>query len=263
MKAKHLRRAPYRPRLELAAFLLGLALFGVGIGITAAGAAASFTYGWDQERAVIKFHHQGRKIRFVLPLPDRSAREFTHTPGRGNRRSDADAYKAWEQACRQRLRARHKSQARSRRGWHHNVRGRVQGAHRAAGWLHFRSLGTSSDCQGVRGQHHAVAARPRDGGELIVRRSPIQRRTPLRPLWIRKPTRQQKGWARAVAEVRKRSGDRCEIRSPICTYVGTQLTTFSIARREARQTRRYSSEPARPVTPTSATTWPRRMSGAG
>jgi hypothetical protein len=67
--------------------------------------AASFAYGWDQERAVIEFHHQDRKIRFVLPLPDRSAREFTHTPGRHNRRSEADAYKAWEQACRQRWRA--------------------------------------------------------------------------------------------------------------------------------------------------------------
>jgi hypothetical protein len=67
--------------------------------------AASFAYGWDQERALIEFSHEERRIRFVLPLPDKNEKQFTHTPGRGNRRSETDAYKAWEQACRQRWRA--------------------------------------------------------------------------------------------------------------------------------------------------------------
>jgi hypothetical protein len=56
-----------------------------------------------------------------------------------------------------------------------------------------------------------------------MKRSPIRRRSPLRrTLWIRKPTRQQKGWAKAVAEVRKRSGDLCEARTPLCTGIGQQ-----------------------------------------
>lgn len=67
--------------------------------------AESFAYGWDQQRALIEFAAQGRRIRFVLPLPDRSAREFTHTPGRELERTPAKAYEAWEQACRQRWRA--------------------------------------------------------------------------------------------------------------------------------------------------------------
>jgi hypothetical protein len=56
-----------------------------------------------------------------------------------------------------------------------------------------------------------------------VKRSPLRRRTPLgRAEWIRKPTRQQKGWAKAVREVRRRSGDRCEARTPLCIGVGQQ-----------------------------------------
>lgn len=32
--------------------------------------ADSFGYAWDQGRAVVQFVHEGRQIRFVLPLPD-------------------------------------------------------------------------------------------------------------------------------------------------------------------------------------------------
>jgi hypothetical protein len=38
-------------------------------------------------------------------MPDRSAKEFTHTPSRGTPRSTAQAEAAWEQATRQRWRA--------------------------------------------------------------------------------------------------------------------------------------------------------------
>src|SRR5215213_6297911 len=56
-----------------------------------------------------------------------------------------------------------------------------------------------------------------------MKRSPLPRRSPLRrTLWFRKPTRQQKGRAKAVAEVRKRSGDLCEARTPLCTGIGQQ-----------------------------------------
>jgi hypothetical protein len=40
-----------------------------------------------------------------VPLPDRRAKAFTHTPAKGLRRHESDALAAWEQACRQRWRA--------------------------------------------------------------------------------------------------------------------------------------------------------------
>jgi hypothetical protein len=67
--------------------------------------AESFAYGWDQTRALIEFQHQERRIRFVLPLPDRQASEFWVTPARRTKRSPEQAYAAWEQACRQKWRA--------------------------------------------------------------------------------------------------------------------------------------------------------------
>jgi len=67
--------------------------------------ADQFLYGWDRQAAVIGFRMQARMIRFRLPLPDRTAREFTHTPGRGQKRSEEQVDAAWEQACRQRWRA--------------------------------------------------------------------------------------------------------------------------------------------------------------
>lgn len=67
--------------------------------------ATSFASGWQGDQAVIQFVMQERRVKFVLPLPDRSGKAFTHTPGRGNRRSEAETYKAWEQATRQRWRA--------------------------------------------------------------------------------------------------------------------------------------------------------------
>lgn len=65
--------------------------------------AAQFMSGWTEDRAVIGFSMQNRQIRFVLNMPDRKDREFTHH-SRG-RRTDEAAHKAWEQACRQRWRA--------------------------------------------------------------------------------------------------------------------------------------------------------------
>ncbi len=67
--------------------------------------ATTFTYGWTQGRAAIGFVKDGRQIRFVLPLPDRDAREFTHTPTRGTPRSTAEAERQYDQAVRQRWRA--------------------------------------------------------------------------------------------------------------------------------------------------------------
>lgn len=67
--------------------------------------ATSFAYASEADRAMIGFRISERMVRFVVHLPDPGAREFTHTPARGVRRSDAEREKAWEQACRQRWRA--------------------------------------------------------------------------------------------------------------------------------------------------------------
>lgn len=64
--------------------------------------ATAFSYGWQEGFATIQFVRNGRRIRFVLPLPDRNDREFTHH-SRGPR-TPAAAEAAWEQASRQRWR---------------------------------------------------------------------------------------------------------------------------------------------------------------
>lgn len=66
--------------------------------------ADQYLYGWRDGCAVIGFRMADRMIRFVLPLPDRAAREFTHT-SQGRLRVATAAQEAWEQACRQRWRA--------------------------------------------------------------------------------------------------------------------------------------------------------------
>ena len=67
--------------------------------------ADSFMYATTTDKAMIAFSMCNRQVRFLLPLPDRYSREFTHTPGRGQKRTDDSAQKEWEQACRQRWRA--------------------------------------------------------------------------------------------------------------------------------------------------------------
>lgn len=67
--------------------------------------AEQFMYGWDATNAVVGFRMQNRQLRFILSMPDRQAKEFLFTPARKTRRTDAQAYEAWEQACRQRWRA--------------------------------------------------------------------------------------------------------------------------------------------------------------
>lgn len=67
--------------------------------------ADQFIYGWDRQQAMIQFRAEDRIVRFVLPMPDPNDRQFTHTPNRGNARSESAAHQAWEQATRQRWRA--------------------------------------------------------------------------------------------------------------------------------------------------------------
>jgi hypothetical protein len=67
--------------------------------------ATAFAYGWDALAATVMFELADRRIRFRLPMPDRNDRAFTHTPGKGLRRSDEAIDREWEQAQRQRWRA--------------------------------------------------------------------------------------------------------------------------------------------------------------
>ena len=67
--------------------------------------AGQFIYGWDQTRAVVGFTMCERQVKFMLPMPDRADREFTHTAAKEIERSPAQAETAYEQAVRQRWRA--------------------------------------------------------------------------------------------------------------------------------------------------------------
>lgn len=65
--------------------------------------ADAFAYFAEAGQAMIAFRMGARQIKFILRLPEKNRREFTHHT-RGIRTPDA-ALAAWEQACRQRWRA--------------------------------------------------------------------------------------------------------------------------------------------------------------
>jgi hypothetical protein len=67
--------------------------------------ASQFAYMMDGTKAAIGFAVQSRRVRFVVPLPDRADKKFFFTPARRNRRTDEEAFREWEQACRSRWRA--------------------------------------------------------------------------------------------------------------------------------------------------------------
>lgn len=67
--------------------------------------ATGFMYGWQGTSAMIGFELNNRAIRFSLTMPDRNKRQFTHTPARGNIRSQESAQAAYEQGIRQKWRA--------------------------------------------------------------------------------------------------------------------------------------------------------------
>lgn len=67
--------------------------------------ASAFMYGWSGDSAVVQFGAHGRLVKFVLTLPAKGDREFTHAPAGKVRRSPQQQEVAWEQACRQKWRA--------------------------------------------------------------------------------------------------------------------------------------------------------------
>lgn len=66
-------------------------------------ASDAFAYFAEAERAMIAFRMGQRQIKFILALPRKDRKEFTHS-SRGMRTTEL-ALAAWEQACRQRWRA--------------------------------------------------------------------------------------------------------------------------------------------------------------
>lgn len=67
--------------------------------------ADQFMYGWQEEGAMVAFRADGRHVKFLIQLPDKTADQFTLTPSQKKRRSADAAFAAWQQACRQRWRA--------------------------------------------------------------------------------------------------------------------------------------------------------------
>jgi hypothetical protein len=67
--------------------------------------ASGFMSGWQGSRAMVAFEMRDRRIKFLLPLPEKNAKQFTQTAHYGYARSGDAAQKAWEQACRQLWRA--------------------------------------------------------------------------------------------------------------------------------------------------------------
>lgn len=66
--------------------------------------ATGFMYGWQGNTAQIRFELANRSVKFVLPMPDITDREFNCTPT-GKGRGAAAATAAHAQAVRQRWRA--------------------------------------------------------------------------------------------------------------------------------------------------------------
>ena len=67
--------------------------------------AGQFVSGFKDNMAIIGFSLDNRQIRFILPLPDKQDKTFWFTPERRNKRTEDQAYAAWEQACRAKWRA--------------------------------------------------------------------------------------------------------------------------------------------------------------
>jgi hypothetical protein len=66
--------------------------------------ATGFMYGWQDSKAMIAFQMANRHIKFILPMPDRNSKEFTHTD-KGRIRADNAQQQAYEQSIRQKWRA--------------------------------------------------------------------------------------------------------------------------------------------------------------
>lgn len=66
--------------------------------------ARNFMYATQDNRAGIMFECNGKRVKFILVLPNQGARQFTHTPT-GQPRAAHTQEKEWEQACRSKWRS--------------------------------------------------------------------------------------------------------------------------------------------------------------
>ena len=66
--------------------------------------ANKFMYGWEESSAIIAFHMQERRVKFVLPLPSLLDSDICSTPT-GKKRTKDQVEVAYEQAVRQSWRA--------------------------------------------------------------------------------------------------------------------------------------------------------------
>ncbi len=67
--------------------------------------ATGFVTGWNDKGAAVGFVMQGKQIKFLLPLPDKTDKQYLYTPAGKKLRSSDESIKAWEQDCRSRWRA--------------------------------------------------------------------------------------------------------------------------------------------------------------
>jgi hypothetical protein len=67
--------------------------------------ATGFGYGWDESKAMIEFTKDNRRVRFILPLPDKNDPKFGQTPTGRTRKNEDARLREWEQSCRQLWRA--------------------------------------------------------------------------------------------------------------------------------------------------------------
>ena len=67
--------------------------------------ATGFMYGWQGDRAIVAFEANKRHVKFLVPMPNKDEKRFTHTPHRGDRRHPDQAHAEWVRAQRQKWRA--------------------------------------------------------------------------------------------------------------------------------------------------------------
>jgi len=67
--------------------------------------ADEFAYMNTANQAAVMFKAFDRRVQFVLPMPDRNDRQFTHTEVRNTPRSEKAKREAYEKAIRQKWRA--------------------------------------------------------------------------------------------------------------------------------------------------------------
>lgn len=71
--------------------------------------ATAFGYATEERegasRSAVSFVARGRQIRMVVEMPSRDERRFTHTPSKGQARTQSAALAEWERAARQKWRA--------------------------------------------------------------------------------------------------------------------------------------------------------------